>query len=437
MKNKALNTFYGNLLEDVGVVDGGSGLLSYHRIDADDKIAITIDGKRLTLPTRENLKLGTQHNMMFHPLSEQLMSGPSPVLDALREYIMLRISTTAASIAQAAMTVAQSVALQKKCKGTANELIRPLAGVDPKMEATLGKVLDNIGMTPETRMYNIFLVASGSKDNPRGLRTTKVSFPIMDDAYSGDETEFFNVKMPRKTKDKVSIVGMMEVLFGIEDKDEAEKRNCILEYTTDLRQAPYFHSLLTAFYAIATHQNALIDGLFKAVPALDDLRYKLEWNEEFEDFENFAKKVGHAAPLLPGNKGKALETEEEEGETRKAVKSSWKDLRDDIEEEEVVDERDIRVLERSQREDRESGKVVGWRDLLSSDKKEDSRSRGVSFGDRGRGRKRSGFESLANRDDRDGDRDGRGGYRERKYGREDRGGRSRGGKSSNWRDLLS
>lgn len=438
MKNKALNTFYENLLEDVGVVDGGSGLLSYHRIDADDKIAITIEGKRLTLPTRENLKLGGQANIMFHPTSEQLMSGPSPVLDALREYIMLRITTAASSIARAAMTASQSTSLQKKCKGKGNELLRPLTGADAKMESTLEKILDKVGMTPETRMYNIFLVASGSKENPRGLRTAKVSFPILDDAHSGDETEFFGIKMPRKTKDKPALSELFYIIFDI----DPSKKNPIVEYTSTLHQAPYFHSLLTAFKEIANHQNVLIDGLSKAVPNLKDLKYKLDWIEEYEDFENFVKKVGYAVPLLPGNKGKSLEpeddeTEEEEEDTvQRKTKSSWKDLRDSIVEEEPHEEQ---PRERTRTPSRNTtAKKSTWRELLAGSDRDDrddrDSRRGVRFGDKERSRgRRGGFDGFGDRDDRD-DRDSRrGSYRDRQYDTRP----ARRGSSGSWRDLLS
>lgn len=430
MKNKALNTFYTNLLEDVGVVDGGDGKLSYHRIDVDDKIAITVEGKRLTLPTRENLQSSDSAIIMFHPASEQLMSGPSPILDAFRDYVMLRLSTTAASIAMAAMTAAQSNALQKKCKGKGNELLRVLTGADAKMESTLEKVLDNVGMTPETRMYNIFLVAQGSKENPRGLRTAKVSYPILDDAHSGDETEFFGVKMPRKTKDKPSIVGLLSLVLGV----DPEESNPIAEYTSTLHQAPYFHSLLTAFMSIAKHQNELIDGLVKAVPNLKELKYKLNWSEEFEDFEDFIKKVGYAAPLLPGNKGKDLvgdEGEEEEGggkeESLRASTSSWKAIRDSIEEdEEVEEERESRSrpVERSRKGE------YNWKEALGS--RRDS-ERGVSFGDGSRRSRRGGFSSMV-RDRDDDDRDSRrGGYRERRY--ESRGS-DRDDRNLSWRDRF-
>lgn len=419
MKIKALNTFYSNLLEDVGVVDGGEGKLSYHRIDSDDKIAITISGQRLALPSRENLKQGGPL-IMFHPASEQLMSGPSPVLDAFREYIMLRITTTASSIAKAAMTVSQSTALQKKVKGSGNELLRCLTGADAKMESTLDKVLDEVGMTPETRMYNIFLVASGSKENPRGLRTAKVSFPILDDAQSEDETEFFGVKMPRKTKDKASIVCL---LYHIFDVDQTVK-NPIVEYTSTLHQAPYFHSLLSAFHAIAERQNALIDGLIKAVPALEELKYNLNWLEEFEDFENFVKKVGYAVPLLPGNKGKDLEPEQE-GEPRKATTSSWRDLRDSISEEEE-ELHDTEALSRSQRS---SDKKSSWRDLLGDRREE--KSQGISFGDRDRRDRRKGFDRYGEREERS---ERRSSYRDRQYDSRDRSGS--GGKTSSWRDRF-
>lgn len=416
MKNKALNSFYEKLLNDVGIQDGGEGKLSIAKLDG-VLSPVTVDGKRLTLPTRENLKSNDGGLIMFHPASEQLMSGPSPVLDALREYIMVRIYCTGIAIARSAMAISLDTSLQKKVRGAGNELMRALTSSDKRMSETLDRVLDNIGLTPDNRMYNIFLVASGSKENPRGLRTSKVSFPILDDANSDDTTEFFNVKMPRKTKDKPCITALLAAILDVDLEKEHLK-----EYTSTLRQAPYFHSLITAFHDIATHQNKLIDSLSKADKDIKGLEYNLDWTEEFDDFENFVKKVGHAVPLLPGNQGKLIggsdnEEEEEEKTTGKpkASTKSWRDMRDAISEEPGPEEE----LHRG-REVRANKST--WRDRFAP---QDSSSggTGISFGGRSRDRSRGGFRDMT-RDERD---DSRGWRSERNYRNNDR--------PRSWRDI--
>lgn len=418
MKNKVLNGFYENLLLDIGIVDvNKDGLLSYMRGE-NDSVNLTLEGKRLALPTRDNLKSGGDNLIMFHPASEQLMSGPSPVLDALREYIMLRLSNTSQAIVGAAMAIAEDPKLQKKVKGAGNELMRPLTTVDDKLKDTLDKVFDNTGMGPENRIYNIFLQASGSKENPRGLRTSKVSHPIMDDAFNDDPTTFFGVKMPRKTRDKPAIVGVLSVLLDI-----TETEGQIKEYTSTVRQAPYFHSLLTAFMEIAQHQNRYLKSLKSAQPALKDLEYNLGWKDEFEDFENFVKLVGHSAPLLPGNAGKKLVEDDDESEEDVDVKPtgrSWKDIRDQLPEDEPVAEP---TRERSRKP---TASASGWKSLLKASREEDARE-GISFGrDRGRNR-RGGFDRLGDRD--------------RDYDRRDRRGRDYGRqpdyKARSWRDIYN
>lgn len=423
MKNKALNAFYTNLLKDVGVLDvNKDGLLSYVRGDADDYVSVTLNGKRLALPTRENLKVTDNSLTIFHPASEQLMSGPSPVLETLREYMMMRLATSAQGLAAATLAVASDVKLQKKVKGAGNELLKPLATADEKMQDTLDKVFEEVGMGPTNRIYNIFLVASGSKNNPRALRTAKVSYPIMDDAFNDDPTEFFGVKMPRKTRDKPAIVGLLSTILGIVDEDP----NQVDEYSSELRQAPYFHSLLIAFHEIAKKQNRYIKSLKVAVPHLSELEYELEWEEEFNDFENFVKKVGHSAPLLPGNDGKPLsgdedDSEDEDESVKSTSRTSWKDIRDTLpeEREDYTERRSSRVKPKA---------TTGWKALLqASDEDDDRRARGISFGDRSSRRKRNAFSDLG-RDDRD-DRDYRRG-RDRSYrDRDDR-------KVRNWRDRF-
>lgn len=407
MKNTALNSFYTKLLHDVGVVDAGDGKLSYITGANDTKVAITLEGRRLALPTRDTLKSDIKQLTVFHPVSEQLMSGPSPVLDALREYIMLRLTTGATHICRAAMAISKDNKLQKKVRGAGNELMRSLVGVDQKMEDTLEKVLERIALTPaDRRMYSIFLVASGSKENPRGLRTSKVSYPILDDAGNDDPEEFFGIKMPRKTKDKPAITGLLYAVLGVDPKTE----NPVDEYTSALRQAPYFHSLLTAFVHIAKHQNDLLDSLAKAYPDMTALKYNLDWLEEFEDFEAFAKTVGHVVPVLPGNRGKSLDAsdvESEDGEVVEVKASSWRDLRESIESE---PERDLKVELEPEPTRTKAG---GWRDLAGASQSD--RDRGISFGNR-RERRRGGFSAMRDRDDYDDDRYGRGRWsRDRRY----------------------
>lgn len=420
MKIKALVNFYTKVLSEVGVVDGGEGKLSYLRGEV--LAPVTVDLKRLCLPTRENLKeLNLDTNIVFHPASEQITSGPSPVLNALRDYITLRLTTTAMAIATGIAELAADPKRQAKLGSGAKTVMQGMSKADAKTVTVLESVLSKVGESTSTRVYNLFLKNRGSSKDPKGLRTTTVSFPIMDDAYTEDQDMFFGAKMARKTIDKAAIVALLEYVLDYEHGEV----NYIKEYTTSDHQAPYLHTLLDSFYDIAVHQNKIIKVFSKHIPNLADLSYDLEWNEELEDFVNFVNKVGLAVPLLPGNSGKVVRNGEEQSEPDDTKSLSWSDLKDDIKDEEVP--LDIRLD--LDRKSTNTGKK-NWRSLLQSDRKEE-RDEGLSFGRKGRSeRSRSaGFDTLGH-DDED---LGRRYTRDDPYGRESRRDRGR----TSFRDIMS
>lgn len=342
MKITALSNFYEKLLQDVGLVAKSDGKLSYLVGNTGTEKPVTVDGKRLTLPNRDVLKsLDHEHSIIFHPASEQLMCGPSPILEQLRQYITLRLTTTGVEIARAIAATAVDQSLHKKVGSKAKDIMVAMAVADDKTLHVLGQVLDKVGLSQDTRMYNLFMMASGTKSEPKGIRTTVVSFPIMDTAYDGDVDMFFGVKMLRKTKDKPSLLPLFEYLLDVKEPTEGVELK--KEFTTLHTSAPYLNTLLSAFRSIAEHQNELIATFSKAFPALKGLEYNLDWTEEHDDFQEFVKKVGHSVILLPGNSGKVNKLDEPDAEVTVKVDAdpkvkSWKDIRDSkalAEEEEV------------------------------------------------------------------------------------------------------
>lgn len=416
MKIKALCNFYTKVLTEVGVVDGGSGKLSYVRGDV--LAPVTLGGKRLCLPTRENLKeLDMDTNLVFHPTSEQIISGPSPVLNELRNYITVRLTTTAMSISKGIVELAADPKRQAKLPSAAMDIMKNMSNADAKVSTVLDSVFEKVSDSLDTRIYNLFLKNRGSKADPKGLRTTTVSFPIMDTAYDGDPEKFFGVKMPRKTRDKPAIVALLEYVLDY----EAGEENYIKEYTTSEPQAPYLHTLLMCFKDIAEHQNKIIKVFKKHIPELQELMYNLDWIEEFDDFSNFVDKVGLAVPLLPGNLGKTNKAEEEESEEDDTKSISWTDIKDDISDEPVIVNLPV------DRQSSSSGKK-DWRSLLSGDR-DRKRDEGLTFGRTRERSRQSGFDTLGSEE------------RERRdYDRADPYGRNRGrerNRGSSFRDVLS
>ena len=90
-----LTEIYRQILKALHITAGPEGLLSYEAIDSVEPIIIKDDGKnkRLVLPTRDVLDNCDWDNYIaFHPLSEHLNRGVSPVMNTLVKTATLRLT---------------------------------------------------------------------------------------------------------------------------------------------------------------------------------------------------------------------------------------------------------------------------------------------------------------------------------------------------------
>ena len=380
-----------NLLLDVGIFDKeNNGFLS---VDLADVVTpVTIGGKRLVLTTRELLREGDwEDRIPFHPLSEQISQGPSPILNAFKTYVIERVKETFKTLIDSLGELAIDVKRQKNLSAKAAKYLGSFNGLefDATTLKTLRAVLKATSNVPEKRFLSIFLQNGGANG---ALRTCQVSFPFMEGDDKDDPLTYFGVKMPRKTKDKALIVALLEYVLGTE-----EERNTLYTKGAKSGDAPYLHSLLMSFQALAERINGLIDIHGVACQNLKPLKFDLVWAEHMADFDKFVRTYGVSVPALPGNVGvddKEIEAAEEE-ERSNAYSSDDEDVGIAPKEKEKVDvpwedEED----DRSSRRDRD-------RDDRRDDRRDNDRPRndGRSMRDLFRGRNKG-----SSRDDRDDDR---------------------------------
>lgn len=297
-KQEAVLAFQTQILADVGIFDAdGEGYLSCHWEGVNTPV--TIDSKRLCLPVKSILDQGDwTARIAFSPLAEQIGQGPSPILNALKEYIQLRLKSTAQTLAIALMELAVDIKRQKGMSADAAKFTTQLVGADKKTAEALTAVLKGTASpAPEKRLISLFLKNGGENG---ALRSCVVNFPFMEDPNPDDLTTFFGVKGLRTTKikDKQLIINLLDYVLGT----PAERAS----YTKSSNdgEAPYFHSLLLSFYAVASHFNKLIQRHVAACPALEGLEFNLAWADTLMEFGVFAAAHSRAIPSLPGNRGK-------------------------------------------------------------------------------------------------------------------------------------
>lgn len=315
VKLVALNNFYSKVLKDLGIVhndkDGFLSVTTSAGGDSEspiDKIPVLVDGKRLALPVQSTLDMDDVDEInVFHPIREQRTTGVSPVLRDMRVWVHLRVTDTAKAICEAlAELSADKKGQSKGMPKIAREAFKELSNADATFSQLMVRIMKEVADIPvEKRMINMFLRNGGTEKVPNGIRTSVVSYPILDDAHNGDLEKFFGVTMKRKSriKDKDMLVALIEFVLGDADEFTTASTN---------GRSPYFHALLSTFYKMAKHQNEIIDAFKKQLPELQVLRYNLDWSEEMDDFENFSDKVFSAAPALPGNSGRTGNKEEDD-----------------------------------------------------------------------------------------------------------------------------
>lgn len=397
-KSEALNGFYSKVLLDVGIFDAdGEGMLSYH--DGSTPKPVTISKRRLVLPIRNILRDGDWTTRIpFHPLSEQLNQGPSPVLNAFKNYIVERIKGTVREMCIALMDVAIEPKRHKKLSHKAAQFLSGLTDPDQKSHDTLRKVLDAVGPEPERHLITLFLKNGGAKGD---LRSCFVSFPILDDAHNDDPLLMFGVKMPRKTKDKANCVAVLEYVLGNQEERA--------EYSTGSAdgEAPYFHSLLLTFNKLAKRLNDLIDIHEASCPQLVGFKFNLDWQGELDTFSSFAKTNGPAAPALPGNRG--VDSDVERKNAYESGEDDVGDIDTRVERESNRRDRDDDDVEPARREESGGGLRRSWREASSGrrDERDDDRDRDRSPGRREREQPRHRSWRDVNRDDHDDRRDDR------------------------------
>ncbi|MGG4591762.1 hypothetical protein ACLPJK_26245 [Pseudomonas aeruginosa] len=293
----SLVEFYKSVLEAANVSSDENGLLSLKF--GGSELPFTLGDKRLVLPLDKVLREPSEQRLVFHPLSESSNLGESDVLKRLKDAIHLRMMQIFQALVSDLGTVAASTADHKKLGAKAAKFLDGLGDFNETARKALESVLRAIGKDPEKRLFSIYLKRS-SKDDDVFIRKAVVSFPIFDQ-FEVDDKKIFDVKMPRNG-DKALIKKLFEYVMG----DEQTRTG--FSYGSMDREAPYLHALLTAFYRVASHTNALVKLHAKHLSDPNELLIDLtDWPQALSEFSRYRGVI----PAQKGNKGAPLKTKKE------------------------------------------------------------------------------------------------------------------------------
>ena len=150
---------YKKILKTAGLISDKNGLISAEVNGS--TVPYTVGGKRLVLPTRENM-MNVSESCVFHPLQENILKGESAVLSKFRRAINIRLNLVLGSLIGELLTLITSVGDHQKLTPDQSELLSVAPNAD---EETLKRFKDILKAMPlgnvEKCIVNIYLKSGG------------------------------------------------------------------------------------------------------------------------------------------------------------------------------------------------------------------------------------------------------------------------------------
>jgi len=303
---KVIDNLYRPFIAAAGMVIDDEGVIRYKVGDV--SVNIAFDGKPMVLPTADRLRNGgLTGSVAFHPLSENIIRGESPVLRKLRTVLVTRLSNVASMLMLRMVEIAVDVDYQAKLKASEAEFLTTLPKADVKLFNTMVKIVNAITPDKDYRFLRIFFKRGGMFEGEKHARVAITSFPIVD-ALFDDSSELFGAKL-RKT-DKSQLQDLLTFLVP-DSKEPTEAYN----YGSNSKTAPYFDALVGAFVKVATALNKHTKTLKKHLEDYDELYIDTSWVEELKNLESLSLEI----PALPGNEGDVGIEEKHQAELTEAA----------------------------------------------------------------------------------------------------------------------
>lgn len=315
-KAEKLNSIYKAILETLDITADETGLLS------SDVGPITVQDKRLALPTREVLsQLHDGKLVAFHPLSENLFLGLSPVLQATRSVVMMKLSDVITTAVYVLLTIRADNTLCEKLTAGQAEKMAYLVGADDKLLANFKKLVNDVLDNSNHRAVNIVLRRGSELKGVKYSRAAHVSFPLLQEISRSEDGTVFGVKFRKKDLGVLRAAFELVIPNGLEEDHYSAGSNSNV--------APYFSSLIKAYATVLAGTAGVTWGYRKMIEELqgrslhvtpDSILKAIEGEESFESLANAIKPL----PLNMGDKDQSPTNVEEQVE--QAVQSVVEDV---------------------------------------------------------------------------------------------------------------
>ena len=284
---------YRSMLNVAGLVATDDGFIS---TDFNGVVTPTmIKGKRLVLPMPEHLSNPKPNEqIIFHPLSENMLRNESVVLEKYRSNVNVRLHFIISTLVYNLLIIATSPEEHSSLIPDQLEFLSVVKAADSKTLEIFRKILTKMTADQQQNVFiNIFLKRGGIIGKTKYSRVGIVNFPFYNELKKNQDN-VYDVKI--RGKDREVYINIMEYIFPLISVSEAYNRG------TNSTVAPYMDALMKTIIAVASPINDQI-SLFKEL--VDDdgkLIIESEWVDTFDNLEQMVPQI-RMIPMQAGNEG--------------------------------------------------------------------------------------------------------------------------------------
>lgn len=293
--------FYKSILGSMGLAADDNGLLSVTLGGVNVPCVVSeMGGRRLVLPTRDiQREADWQNKVAFHPLTENVYRGESPVLKKMKNAIIFRLNVTTSYLLHELMAIAANKNYHEKLSPKQSELLDVLPRVTNNTVNSVEDVTDKYSLKGKEKLINVYLKHGGKYKGNDYSRVGVVSFPILE-MCDQDNATIFGVKM----KSKRDFKAFFDLFHYILPKcDEPEAYN----YGSQSMEAPYFDALLHTYLKVAKQLNKITRLFKRHLSNPEENMIDVSWEGQLSDISFYRGLI----PVLEGNDGELSIDEKE------------------------------------------------------------------------------------------------------------------------------
>lgn len=288
--------FYKQILKLGGLVTDKEGLVSATIEDA--SVPITVKGKRLALPTKENMGK-TADLTIFHPLNENFLRGESDVMQRYRRDINTRMNFVIGCLMEELLTLITSTGEHQKLTPDQSEVLSVAPDADESTLTRFSQLLKAMGVGDKEKSFvNIYLKKTATIKGKVYKRGAIVTFPFYKELIKKEKT-IYGVTL--RIKDRDSIQKLMEFLIpGIADEESYNRGS-----SGDL--SPFLESLLKGVIGVASNINSIAETYKDFLALYEQYVYSHEWVDTMDNIHLLEPEI-RMIPMQAGNEGSVMAT---------------------------------------------------------------------------------------------------------------------------------